>query len=282
MAELIIHPLTQQQLDDFISAPSHALLLSGPTGIGKQSVAYRLAAQLMDITEEKVVAHQYVRIIAAGKEKSISIDKVRELERFLSRKVPGDGRRVVLIDDAHLLGIEAQNALLKTLEEPPLNTVLILTAAHEQALLPTILSRVQKLPILRPSSETVKAAFHTSGYSDVTVGRAYAMSGGLPGLMTAILEGQDEHPLVQAAGIARQIAQGSTFERLAMVDSLSKDREHCVQILTVLQQMARLSMRSGSVADSWQRVLQGCHTAIGELLASGQPKLVLTNLMLSI
>jgi DNA polymerase-3 subunit delta' len=282
MAELIIHPLTQQQLDDFTSAPSHALLLAGPTGIGKQSLAYRLAAQLMDITEEKVTAHQYVRIIAAGKEKSIPIDKVRELERFLSRKVPGDGRRVVLIDDAHLLGIEAQNALLKTLEEPPLNTVLILTAAHEQGLLPTILSRVQKLPILRPGAESVKAAFQASGYSEVAIGRAYAMSGGLPGLMTAILEGQDEHPLVQAAGIARQIAQGSTFERLAMVDSLSKDREHCVQVLTVLQQMARVSMRSGSVADSWQRVLKGCHAAIGELLASGQPKLVLTNLMLSI
>jgi DNA polymerase-3 subunit delta' len=282
MTELIIHPLTQQQLDAFVSAPSHALLLSGPTGIGKQSVAYQLTSVLMEIPEEKVTEHQYIRIIGAGKEKSISIDKVRELEQFLSRKVPGDGRRVVIVDDAHLLGVEAQNALLKTLEEPPQNTVLILTVAHEQALLPTILSRLQKQAILRPSGETIKAAIQAKGYQRVAIDRAYAMSGGLPGLMTAILEGQDEHPLVQAAGIARQIAQSSTFDRLAMVDGLSKDREQCLQVLTVLQQMARVSMRSGNVAESWQKVLKRCHEAIGELLANGQPKLVLTNLMLAL
>jgi DNA polymerase-3 subunit delta' len=282
MAELVVHPLTQQQLEAFTSAPAHALLLSGPTGIGKQSLAYLLTSQLMDIPEERVVAHQYVRIIGAGKEKSISIDKVRELERFLSRKVPGDGRRVVIVEDAHLLGVEAQNALLKTLEEPPLNTVILLTVAHEQALLPTILSRAQTLAVLRPGSTGVKSHFKSRGYDETGVARAFAMSGGLPGLMTAILEGQDEHPLVSAAGVAREIAQSSTFERLAMVDALSKDRERCIEVLTVLQQMARVSMRAGNVSDNWQRVLKSCHKAIGELLASGQPKLVLTNFMLAL
>jgi len=282
MADLVIHAKTQQQLDNFVRSPSHALLILGPSGIGKQSLAHQLAASIMGLSEVQILSHQYVRIINAGQEKSISIEKVRTLDQFLSRRVPGNGKRVVLIEDAHLLGVEAQNSLLKTLEEPPENTTLLLTVAHEQALLPTIRSRAPSLNILRPESQSVIAHFTKAGYTDADLARAYAMSGGLPGLMTTILQGQTEHPLVQAATIARQIAGGSLFERLAMVDSLSKSREQCIDVLTVLQQMARISLRGGSNASNWQRILTGCHQAIGELLGSGQPKLVLTNLMLSL
>jgi len=282
MADLVVHPLTQARLTDFVAAPSHALLIVGPTGIGKRSLAHLLASRLMTIELERVPNHQYVRIINAGKDKSISIEKVRELEQFLSRKVPGDGKRVVIVEDAHLLGVEAQNALLKTLEEPPESTTLLLTVAHEQALLPTIRSRAVGLTVLRPESRAVSAHFQAMDIDGKLIARAHAMSGGLPGLMSAILQGEEEHPLVQAAGVARQIAQGSMFERLAMVDGLSKDREQCLEVLAMLQQMARVSMRSGNMADTWQRILKASHAAIGELLASGQPKLVLTNLMLSL
>lgn len=281
MPELIIHPLTEQQLRAFLLAPSHALLLSGPSGIGKQSLAYRVASELLDAPLEKVVAHPYIRLVSAGKEKSISIEKVRELEHFLSRKVPGDGRRVVIIEDAHLLGVEAQNALLKTLEEPPANTTLLLTVAHAQALLPTIQSRTQTLHVLRPANADIHQYF-SAKYDAPAIAKAYAMSGGLPGLMQSILDDAQDHPLVQAANEARTIVQAPTFERLALVDGLSKDRERCLEVLTVLQQMARVSMRSGKGTVAWERIMKACHQAIGELLASGQPKLVLTNLMLSL
>lgn len=282
MAKLVVHPLTEQRLRAFAETPGHALLLVGPAGIGKQSLAERLTAELMEIDVAAVSVQPYVKIISAGKERSISIEKVRELEQFLSRKVPGNGKRVVLIQDAHLLGTEAQNALLKTLEEPPADTTLLLTVAHEQALLPTIRSRAPALTVLRPEIAELQSHFAGLGFDATAVTRAHAMSGGMPGLMTAILENKDDHPLVQAAGVARQIAGGSTFDRLAMVDKLSKDREQCLQVLTVLQQMARVSIRSGRESTVWQRILTGCHTAIGELLSSGQPKLVLTNLMLSL
>lgn len=282
MARLVIHPLTEQHLRAFAAAPGHALLVVGPAGIGKQSLAERLTAELMEIDEATVASQPYVKIIGAGKDRSISIEKVRELEQFLSRKVPGNGKRVILIEDAHLLGTEAQNALLKTLEEPPADTTLLLTVAHEQALLPTIRSRAPALTVLRPEIKELQKHFRGLGFDETAIARAHAMSGGMPGLMSAILENKDDHPLVQAAGIARQIAGGSTFDRLAMVDKLSKDREQCLQALAVLQQMARVSLRSARNEAVWQRILTACHEAIGELLANGQPKLVLTNLMLSL
>jgi replication-associated recombination protein RarA len=282
MPKLVIHALTQQRLQAFGLAPSHALLLIGPAGSGKQSLAQQLAANLLELELDTLDKYPYIKTIQAGKEKSISIEKIRELEQFLSRKVPGDGKRIVLIHDAHLMGAEAQNALLKTLEEPPANTTLLLTVAHEQALLPTIRSRAQAVTVLRPDAEQLHSHFAAQGYKAADISRAHAMSGGLPGLMAVILQDETDHPLVQAAGIARQIAGGTMFERLAMVDSLSKDREHCLQVLSVLQQMARVSLRAGKNTVTWQRILTGCHNALGELLGSGQPKLVLTNLMLSL
>jgi hypothetical protein len=282
MPELILHPRTKERIDAYLQAPGHSLLLVGPSGMGKGSLVRSMVAELMQIPLDRVGEHQYVRLIGPGKDPSISIEKIRELEQFLSRKVPGDGRRVVVIEDAQLMSTEAQNSLLKTLEEPPEHTLILLTAAHEQALLPTIRSRAPGLEIVRLSSDQVKSYFQKSGFDSNLVARAHAMSGGLPGLMAAILHEDSDHPLLKAAATARQIAQGSMFDRLALVDALSKDREQCMQVLTVLQQMSRVSLRAGNMATSWQRILKASHVAIGELLSSGQPKLVLTNLMLSI
>ncbi len=278
----LLHPLTTQALASFADNPGHALLLVAPTGSGKMLVANQLVADLLQIAPESVASQPYVKHIQKDKERSISIEQIRLLEGFLSRKVPGGARRIVLIEDAHLLGIDAQNALLKTLEEPPMGTIVLLTVAQERALLPTIRSRASAVAIRRPTQADTSSYFAAQGFAAPAVQRAYAMSGGLPGLMHAVLADDSDHPLVQAATTARQLAGASTFDRLAMVDALAKDREHCLEVLGVLQQMARVTLRSGNATPVWQRILTGCHEASSQLLKSGQPKLVLTNLMLSL
>jgi len=72
---------------------------------------------------------------------SIRIDQIRALREFIPVKPALSPRKVVVIDDAHLMTRESANALLKTLEEPPPNTLLVLTARSRDALLPTVLSR---------------------------------------------------------------------------------------------------------------------------------------------
>lgn len=78
-------------------------------------------------------------------EKSIGIDEVRQIQSFLSRKPYGDKNKVYL-QNAHLLTIPAQNALLKILEEPPGNSEIFLVTNQPNQLLPTVLSRVQIVP----------------------------------------------------------------------------------------------------------------------------------------
>lgn len=74
---------------------------------------------------------------------SLGIDEIRDLQRILSLKPHSGKYKIAIIGEAHLMTIQAQNALLKTLEEPPGKAILILTTTSEFLLLPTIVSRCQ-------------------------------------------------------------------------------------------------------------------------------------------
>lgn len=287
MAKLVVHSRTQQSLHNILAEPPHAIVLVGPAGIGKESIARQLAADLLKLELPTLDNHPFVSVLGT-KSEPITIDNVRDVQHFLSRKTTSAGavNRVALLLDASRLTPEAQNALLKTLEEPPVGSVILMTTDDEQALLPTVLSRVQTVSIAPPKHAQLHEHFAALGHDKPAVERAMLMSGGLPGIMTALLAGDTEHPLVKAAEAARNILRLDTFGRLALVDSLAKQRDLCRDVLFVLQQMAELSLarvtKNVSSHRQWRGVLQEAHAAQQALAASAQPKLVLTHLMLSL
>jgi len=181
---------------------------------------------------------------------------------------------------------EAQNALLKTLEEPPAGTVLILLATSLDAVLPTIRSRVRQLAIRTPDNDALTAYFHEKGHSSAAVDSALRISGGLPGLTHALLTEDQQHPLFVATTHARGILQSKTYERLLLVDTLAKQKELCLDVLYVMGRMAHMALaRPGGPPDAsqrWQRVLQASFDAERQLGRSVQAKLVLTNFMLAL
>lgn len=100
-----------------------------------------MALEALDPNEKGDTHNPDLLIVSNGEKNSISIEKVREITSWLTIKPFQSKRKVVLIRDAHLLTLEAQNALLKTLEEPPGESKIILTSVHGSRLLPTIVSR---------------------------------------------------------------------------------------------------------------------------------------------
>lgn len=295
--DMLLHSRTRQQLERLSSSPAHAIIMTAPMGSGKRTIAFSLAARLLELPDAAAVEdYVYFKTILPEKGKtSIGIEAVRDLQQFTKLKLPSAKvtGRIIYIPEAQQLSGEAQNALLKLLEEPPAGTIFILTVNHERQLLVTIRSRSQLLTVSRPERSAVEAYFANKGFDEKQIASAYFLSGGLPGLMTALLD-DEAHPLKATVQQARYLLQASRFERLCQVDGLSKDKSASLQLLFVMRQMAQTALETSAgkitAANSgdnrpirqWHKVVQACYEAEEAYAVSAQAKLTLTNLMLSI
>ncbi len=283
--DVILHQATRRQLQLFLARPTHALLLTGPAGIGKTVVAEALAAELL---AAKLDSYPYY-LAVRPEGLSISIDTIRRLQKFLQLKTVGDRpiRRVIVIEHAHKLTTEAQNAFLKLLEEPPADTVIILTAHAVHGLLPTIVSRVQMATVHPPSEEQLQPLLQASNKDQKTRQQAWFLSSGLPGLLHALLY-EEEHPLLASVAMAKDLLQKPTFERLAAVDPLNKQKDTALGVVEALERIAQAGIAgAGTRGDTarirqWHTVRTQSHKARQALQASANTKLVLTNLFLTI
>ena len=145
---------------------AHAFLISGAHGCGKETLAAQMIQLVngvtggggFDLFGEPVrvetpplddLESGWVRIIRPRmKSRRISVNEIRELEHTLHLAAPGGACKVGVIVEADRMNDQAANAFLKTLEEPPQNTLLLLLTANPQRLLPTILSRCVRLQLL--------------------------------------------------------------------------------------------------------------------------------------
>ena len=145
---------------------AHAFLISGAHGSGKEDLAARVIqlvsgakeAAGFDLFGEPVAVETppldelesgWVRVVRPRmKSRRIGVDEIRDLEQTLHLAAPGGACKVGVITEADRMNDQAANAFLKTLEEPPKNTLLLLLTANPQRLLPTILSRCVRIPLL--------------------------------------------------------------------------------------------------------------------------------------
>lgn len=149
----------------------HALLLSGPSGVGKRMLAWLLAEHLITQANSRIPLKQLNELPLSARrsmgednsltlsgvhpdifflnkpsdKRDIPVESIRELIGKLYLKSYRGGAKVAIIDDAHLLSNAGANALLMTLEEPPANTFIVLCSHAEHRLPATILSRTQKV-----------------------------------------------------------------------------------------------------------------------------------------
>lgn len=174
----------------------HGWLITGPRGVGKATLAWRIARFLLatpptevdglfgappppdslEIDPEHPVAHR----IQAGAEPGLAaitrslndqgrlrneivVDDIRKLGKFFGLSSTDGGRRVVIVDAADEMNVSAANALLKMLEEPPARTTLLLISHQPSRLLPTIRSRCRTLRLSPLGSEDMEAALMQTG-----------------------------------------------------------------------------------------------------------------------
>ena len=140
---------------------AHAYLISGPPGSGKQMLAAELASLVNGTNVDDVFSAKAREIFVArpeSKSRRIVIEQIRDLEHALQMRASNGRRKVAIISDADRLQPQAANAFLKTLEEPPKDSLLLLLSALPEALPDTILSRCIAIPLSSHDQRESKAA----------------------------------------------------------------------------------------------------------------------------
>lgn len=249
----------------------HAYLFIGPEGVGKRTSAITLAMALhcqeknrdscgrcVECARIKARNHPDVREIALlpGK-KEISIQQIREMEKELHYRSFTGGRKIAIVDPATLLNPAAQNALMKTLEEPPKDSLLILISPSAGALLPTLRSRCLRVNF-GPIPRQLLAGFLTSKKGQLPE-EAELLAALSMGSLGVALE-MDGKALREArrewGGMLAALKTGDYRGAMDVAETLASSREEALKFLDWVQSWYRDLLVQGFRQDSGDVVNQ--------------------------
>jgi DNA polymerase-3 subunit delta' len=247
MAGIIGHKRQQEFLSAMIKSEKvpHAMIFEGTSKLGKRKVALDFVKNLFcqedncgncwsckNIDKE---THPDVSIISPnGKE--IKILQIRELIANFSYKPYLAPFKIAIIDNAHLMNSEAQNSILKLLEEPLGKSIIILITEHSQALLPTVRSRTTKLSFFPVNEEEIKGFLKKEGFSCDLTDEIALLSFGRPGVAVDF----SKDPSVinerrkQVETLLNVTSAKSPYRmRLKYAKDLSEDKENIKEVLEI-------------------------------------------------
>lgn len=279
MKSIALNQKTKAAIDNIVAQSPQAVLLTGEVGAGKSTTALYIAELLIGETPKEGLS---VHTIVPDKKGIVSIDQVRHIKEILKLKLPSKTARrgrIIIVEDAHAMREEAQNALLKTLEEPPEDTAIILISLSNKYLLPTVQSRAVHLNV---GPLTLKEA--QEHYPDIPaeeLKRPFYMSNGNAGLLRALIEEKKDHPLLQSMQLAKQLLTSNSYERLKAIDTIIESAAQAQQVLYCLKRLLQYKiMQSARRADIDR--LRLCIEAEKDVELHVHKKLIFTDLLLKI
>lgn len=242
---LIVHPESQRLLTAIAKGDAHALLLTGPHGIGLSAIAKELQnrakAELITVLPEK---DEKVNI----EKGSITVQSIRRLYDT-TRTVQPHGRTII-IDYAERMAPPAQNAFLKLLEEPTKGTRFVLLTHQPDLLLPTITSRSQHVDVRPVTKQQSEALLDALGVSDATKrAQLLFIASGLPAELTRLVE-DDDYFAARASLVkdARSFVSGSPYNRLYIAKKYKDSRADALTLLEDAMRLLKMTLATNGDA----------------------------------
>jgi len=244
---------------------AHAYLFSGEPGIGKKMTALALAAaancsaadrdggcgECPSCRKVAALTHPDVQMVMPESENEqllatwsskavekasdeIKIDQIRQAQERLTLTPSEGSKKILIVDGAETLNASAQNAFLKTLEEPPGDTLIILITSMPQSLLPTIRSRCQEIGFLPlPRRTLTQALMRRRGLSAEDARFLAALAQGSMGRALAMDLEQEKKDREEMRTLWSGLAERRPGEVLALAEALAKDRDRLERLIAI-------------------------------------------------
>lgn len=258
----------------------HAVLLAGEAGTGKRTLALMAACALLSpcggclhcpACARVQKGHPDLYWLEKQKDKSLPVAEVRELCAAAGLTSYEGGKKVFVLCNFHLATPAAQNALLKTLEEPPAGAVFFLLCERTESVLPTVLSRVRRVNLPGFSSEALRQELCSRGVSETL---ALQAAKGAGGSLSLALELAGEQGLLAAA---RQVLTENTAAGIYLC--LQEQKAHLPELLAQLCRLLGEELRANPNKSNFLRQ-QASLEAGDHLLHNGNQNLVCDRLAL--
>lgn len=226
----------------------NSYIFTGPSGIGKKTISNFFAKLLLCDGEDKPCNRcKSCRQLDSGNHpdlirvrsqvKTIGVDLIREVRADIGIKPFQSEWKIYIIEKGDTMTQQAQNAFLKTLEEPPQHAILIILADSLANLLPTIISRCQIVRIPRLSTKEISkiVKINTQLSHDEALLLA-KLSEGLPGKALELASSHEYQQMRdETLGILEGLATGSLIEAMGNIDYFLDNRDKAIQILEIMQ-----------------------------------------------
>ncbi len=246
MTRPLWHPRTEKQIAALRGKLPQGLVVDGPSGIGVVETARHLA-QSMGATPFLIEPKRTVngQMVVDGAEGNVIIEDIRKLYEQTRTRQPNT--QVYVIDTGERsMTVAAQNAFLKLLEEPRQGLYFIIATHYADQLLPTIMSRSQRLQLLPVTTEQTERHIRDLGVNDPTKAARLAFVGrGLPGLLTRLSSDEKAYEKRVALMVdARGMLAGSAYERMTTAHKYKDNRGDAVTLIDDINHQLKTIVRS--------------------------------------
>lgn len=276
-----INETTKKWIEAFIDNPKAPLLLQSNVNLAGATV-------IVDYIHSKLSKSSKTPVYTLEKKdkNSIGIADVRELINHLSLRANKNTEysSFILIKNMELLTVEAQNAILKLIEELPPRTVFMMITDSMENILQTIKSRTFTVEVLPISDTQAYEYANKNGYDESKAKKAYLVSDGSFKLYKSLLEDEDNE-LYRVLDIAKEFIGADIYTRQLILKAFIGDKDKIKLFLNSLQLTTRTAMRNAKTKDAkirWKNMLTEVIKAKRDIEKNVQTKLALLSLSVSI